>query len=257
MWTPVRKQAFWAAVSRAVKTPTIINTSMNRVLWVAPGGQGLIVSTLVGNPNYQSEDLLSYEAGYRLQAKHFSLDATGFVNNYNDGETNENLPPQFQPQAQPPYTVMARQWANNLFGKTFGAEVAVTWNVVSRWKLSGSYSWLKMEMRQNARSNDFTTGPAFNGEAPTNQFGLRSSLQVIRNLQLNTWSAYVGSLPANGVASYIRLDSNFQWRVGERCRLDFGGQNLLTLHHTEYVVGNGAIPTDARRTFFTRFTFTR
>jgi iron complex outermembrane receptor protein len=256
IWTPGAAQAIWGAVSRAVKTPSILNLSMQRPLSVDPSEDGLVLTTLVGNPNYKSENLLAYEGGYRLQlGRRFSIDATGFLNSYNDVETNETLPDQIPSQANPAYTVTPTQWANNLLGITYGAEIGATWHVVPRWSLSGTYSWLKLKMRQNAASNDLETGPSFNGEAPTNQFGARSSLRLFKNIDFNTWSQYVGPLPADGVASYIRLDSNFEWHAGEYTRINVGGQNLLTPHHSEFVVGNGATASEVRRSFFVRMTF--
>jgi iron complex outermembrane recepter protein len=256
VWTPAASQTIWLAVSRAVKTPSILNLSMQRPLSVSPSPDGPILTTLVGNPNYKPENLLAYESGYRFQlGRRFSIDATGFVNSYNDVETNETLPDQIPSQANPPYIVTPTQWADNLSGITYGAEIAATWHVVPRWSLSGTYSWLKLKMRQNAASNDVSTGPSFNGEAPTNQFGARSSLRLCKNVDWNTWSEYVGALPADGVPSYVRLDSNLQWHAGEYTRFDVGGQNLLTPHHPEFLVGNGAIATEVRRSLFVRMTF--
>jgi len=256
VWTPSTNTTIWAAVSRAVKTPSILNLSMQRPLSISPGPNGPVLTTLVGNPNYKSENLLAYEVGYRLQMnRRISIDATGFINSYDHVETNETLPDQIPPQANPPYTVTPTQWANNLFGVTYGAEIAATWRVLPRWSLSGTYSWLKLKMRQNAASNDLSTGPSFNGEAPTNQFGARSSLRLCKSVDFNTWSEYVGALPADGVPSYVRLDSNLQWHVGEYARIDVGGQNLLSPHHPEFLVGNGAIATEVRRSFFVRMTF--
>jgi iron complex outermembrane receptor protein len=255
VWTPGATQTVWGAISRAVKTPSVLNLSMQRPLSVDPSEDGLVLTTLVGNPNYKSENLLAYEGGYRLQlGRRFSIDATGFLNSYNDVETNETLPDQIPSHANPAYTVTPTQWANNLFGINYGAEIGATWHVFPRWSLSGTYSWLKLKMRQNAASNDLETGPSFNGEAPTNQFGARSSLRLFKNIDFNTWSQYVGPLPADGVASYIRLDSNFEWHAGEYTRIDVGGQNLLTPHHSEFVVGNGAIASEVRRSFFVRMT---
>jgi len=177
VWTPAATQTIWAAVSRAIKTPSILNLSMHRPLSVDPGTDGLILTTLIGNPNYKSENLLAYEGGYRLQlGRRFSIDATGFVNRYNDVETNETLPDEIPPHANPPYTVTPTQWANNLFGITYGAEIVATWHVVPRWSLSGTYSWLKLKMRQNAASNDLGTGrPLMEKRPPTNsELALRS-----------------------------------------------------------------------------------
>lgn len=75
---------------------------------------------------------------------------------------------------------------------------------------------------------------------------------MCKNVDLNKWSEYVGALPADGVPSYVRLDSHLH--AGEYTRIDVGGQNLLTPHHPEFLVGNGAIATEVRRSFFVRMT---
>jgi len=257
-WRPAAHHSLWAAVSKAVKTPNLLNTSMHRILSVSTGEDGIDVGTLVGNPKYQDENLLAYEAGYRLQWKRASIDATGFVNNYNDVETNESI----APVKRNGYTDYPAQWANNLFGKSFGAEVAATWTVISRWKLTASYSWLKLEMRANSHSNDMGTGVGFNAGTPTNHFGVRSSYSLLRNLQFNTLAAYTGPLPSGlggntppALPSYYRVDSNLQWHVGEYVRLDFGGQNLLEPRRANFTGGNGAIQTLSPRSVFGRITY--
>jgi iron complex outermembrane receptor protein len=260
-WRPTEKHALWAAVSQAVKTPNLLNTSMDRILSVAQGSDGLEVTTYMGNPKYKDEHLLAYEGGYRLQLKRVSFDATGFVNNYNDTETTESLAP-FVHTGATSYTEYPTQWANNSFGRTFGAEVAATWNVISRWKLTASYSWLKIEMRTNSRSNDTATAGGFNSGTPTNRFGVRSSYAILKSLQFNTLAQYAGPLPSGdvhdptpAVPSYYRVDSNLQWHVGEYVRMDIGGQNLLSPRHAEYGGGNGAIQTLSTRNIFGKISY--
>jgi iron complex outermembrane recepter protein len=263
-WRPTGKQDVWAAVSQAVKTPNLLNTSMNRMLSASVGSDGLNVTTYIGNPQYKDERLLAYEGGYRLQLKRVSIDAAGFLNRYNDAETTEPLPPVL-PTVSQPYTLNQTQWANNDYGRSLGAEVAASWNVISRWKLTASYSWLKIELRPNSISQDRGPGSSsagFNTGTPTNRFGVRSSYALLKNLQFNTSAQYAGPLPSGdahdltpAVPSYYRVDSNLQWHVGEYVRLDFGGQNLLAPRHAEYGGGNGAIQTLSTRNIFGRVTY--
>jgi iron complex outermembrane recepter protein len=257
-WRPSERDALWAAVSKAVKIPNILNTSMYRPVSASLGSDGVDLATLVGNPKYKDEHLLTYEGGYRKQLKRVSMDATGFVNNYNDVETNENL----APVAHTGYTEYPAQWANNLFGKSFGAEVAASWNVIRDWKMTASYSWLKLEMRANSQSNDTSTAVGFNAGTPTDHFGVRSSFVLKKNLDFNALAQYTGPM-ASGLGgdsppvlpSYCRVDSNLQWRAGEYLRIDIGGQNLLYPRVTEYTGGNGAIQTLSPRNIFGRITY--
>ena len=216
------------------------------------------LATLVGNPKYKDEHLLAYESGYRMQLKRVSIDATGFVNNYNDVETNENL----APVAHAGYTEYPEQWANNLFGKSFGAEVAASWNVVPGWKMTATYSWLKLKMRANSRSNDTSTAFGFNTGTPTNHFGVRSSYALKKNLDFNVLAQYTGPMPsglggdsAPALPSYCHVDSNLQWHVEESIRIDVGGQDLLYPRRAEYTGGNGAIQTLSPRNTFGRVTY--
>jgi iron complex outermembrane receptor protein len=262
-WRASKKNALWLAVSQAVKIPNLLNTSMDRVLSLQPGPLSgeVDVNTYIGNPKYKDEKLLSYEGGYRLQLKRVSFDTAVFVNRYNDTETTEPLPPVTHP-GSPNFTEFPGQWANNSFGHTYGAEVAATWNVVPRWKLTASYSWLKVEMRTKAISQDTDTAGGFNSGTPTNHFGVRSSYSLLRNLQFNALAQYTGPLPsgdvhdpAPAVASYYRVDSNLQWHVGEYVRMDIGGQNLLTPRVAEFGGGNGAVQTMTPRSVFGRVTY--
>jgi iron complex outermembrane receptor protein len=262
-WRPASNHAVWAAVSQAVKIPNLLNTSMDRLLSAVPGplpGE-VDVTTYIGNPNYKDERVLAFEGGYRLQLKRVSIDTAGFVNRYDDAETTESLAPVFH-SGSLDYTEYPTQWANNDYGRTFGAEGAAIWNVIPRWKLSASYSWLKVELKTNSKSNDTSTALGFNTGTPTNRFGLRSSCSLLKSLQFNTQAQYAGPLPSGdmhdltpAVSSYYRIDSNLQWHVGDYVRMDIGGQNLLAPRRAEFGGGNGAIQTLSPRSLFGRFTY--
>jgi iron complex outermembrane recepter protein len=257
-WRPMEKSAMWASVARAVKIPNLLNTSMYRPESASLGPDGVDLATLVGNPKYKDEHLLAYECGYRVQLRRVSMDAAGFVNSYDDVETNENL----APVTHAGYTEYPVQWANNLFGKSFGTEIAASWNVVPGWKMTATYSWLKLEMRANSQSNDTSTAVGFNTGTPTNQFGVHSSYALLKNLDFNALTEYTGPIAsglggnsAPALPSYFRVDSNMQWHVGEYFRLDIGGQNLLSPRVSEYTGGNGAIQTLSPRNVFARITY--
>ena len=257
-WRPSKKDALWASVSKAVKIPNFLNTSMYRPVSASLGTDGVDLATLVGNPKYKDEHLLAYEGGYRVQLKRLSMDATGFVNNYSDVETNENL----APVVHAGYTEYPAQWANNLFGKSFGAEVAASWNVIPDWKMTASYSWLKLEMRANSQSNDTSTAVGFNTGTPTNHFGVRSSYALRKNLDFNALAQYTGPIAsglgadtAPALPSYCRVDGNLQWHMEDYIRIDVGGQNLLYPRRAEYTGGNGAIQTLNPRNIFARITY--
>src|SRR5690606_22997577 len=63
-WLPDDKQTVWAAISRAVRTPNIATEDSQLVVGIlAPG----LLGARVGVPNSDSEELIAYELGYRVQ----------------------------------------------------------------------------------------------------------------------------------------------------------------------------------------------
>ena len=87
LFKPTGNQTVWAAVSRAVRTPSesegkdAITFALGPPV-VGPGG-GLYVPTLFGNTALKSEVLLAYELGYRIQpTNRISVDLTAFYTDY-------------------------------------------------------------------------------------------------------------------------------------------------------------------------------
>ena len=82
----------------------------------------------------------------------------------------------------------------------------------NRWTLSSGYSFLTIHLHRDARSQDFTTVEGTQGQFPSHQAQLRSHVDLPGHWQWNTSCYFVGGLPAVGIASYTRLDSNLIWQ---------------------------------------------
>ncbi len=87
-WTPTIHQTVWAAVSRAVRTPSEEERDSRTELQAIPPG-GLYpgsppaLVTAEGDNAFASEDLLAYELGYRVRpCERVSLDFATFYNDY-------------------------------------------------------------------------------------------------------------------------------------------------------------------------------
>jgi iron complex outermembrane receptor protein len=234
-WTLSPRNTLWAAVSQAQRTPSRGDTGILVNLAALPGPNNLpIVVGYSGNPSQKAEREMSVETGYRAQlSNRVSLDSTIFFSHYRDLVSVEPSAASFDAEPIPHFVVLSR-FANLFYGETHGFEMFADWKVTSRWSLHPGYSFLSMHMHRDAASNDLTTGPATEGSIPNHQAQLRSRIALPGHLQWNTAAHFVGSLPALGVASYTRLDSNMTWRAGERFSISLVGQNLLQGHHLEY-----------------------
>jgi CheY-like chemotaxis protein len=67
-WTANERNMFWAAISRALRTPTQTDRSIRVNYLALPGPDGLpLLVSAFGNPHQQNEREDAYEAGYRTE----------------------------------------------------------------------------------------------------------------------------------------------------------------------------------------------
>ncbi len=96
---------------------------------------------MIGNPGLQSEELLAYEFGVRVQAtERFSWDLALFYNQY------DNLFA-FSPSGlviDPPYMFFQQQYQNGAAGQTYGAELALNYSVSEQWRLQCAYTYTRL-----------------------------------------------------------------------------------------------------------------
>ena len=231
-WTPGNRRTFWAAISRANRTPTSRDVGLNAALAALPGPAEVV---LLGNPKEKSEHVIAYEIGYRAQpSNRLSLDLTTFINQYQGLESVEPLAAFFDASAVPPLLVHPLSFANKMHGTTEGLEASVNWKLTNRWTLSPGYSFLQIHMDTQSTSLDTTSVADAQGSNPRHQAQLRSHFELSRDFAWDSSAYFVGRLPAQFVASYTRLDTQLTWRIAEGTEVSLVGQNLLTDHHAEF-----------------------
>jgi iron complex outermembrane recepter protein len=225
LWTPGYSQTIWASVSRAVRTPSRAESDIRlNPAPPVPLPPGSI--TILGNPDMESEELLAYELGYRIQPiDQLKVDLTAFYNDYDDLRTLEPTRPG---------PVSPSKVANNLFGESYGTEISATAQVTNRWRLQGSYSYLEAQLHRKAGSHDNSTETATEGSSPRNQFFLRSLFDLGWNIQFDATLRYVDTLPAPKIPSYLALDLRLAWSPRKDLEFAIVGQNLLDDRHPEF-----------------------
>jgi iron complex outermembrane receptor protein len=230
-WNPTPTQMFWAAVSRAVRTPSRIDRDL-----IQPTGLPLPFpqSILSGGPDFASETLLAYEVGHRAQLG--SKAATSLALFYNEYDDIRSLTP--GPAGFPSFG-FPLVFHNNLEGETYGAEFSISYQVSAAWRLQGSYNLLKEHLRVKPGQVDFSH--ALNETAdPEQQFTLRTSLDLPRHIAIDAGLRWVDTLHNNNgptpgtVPSYFELDLRVGWQATPRLEFALVGQNLLHDQHPEY-----------------------
>jgi len=219
---PTEKQTLWAAVSRAVRTPSgTEGKEINTFDLGAPGADPM--PRLFGNPDLKSEVLWAYELGYRIQPHHrVSVDVATFYNDYHRfiGQQITGFIP-----GTP--SILVVESANTLSAESYGGEAVVTVAVTDAWRLTASYSLLML----NVQGTSFTGTDGIELNAPTHQAVLRSAYDFTQNLSLDAQLRYVDNV--SSVASYITADLRLAYRPTANLELSLVGQNLLDDSHPE------------------------
>lgn len=255
LWTPSPHQTLWGAASRAVRTTLHDDKGLRANVAAFPGQNGLpVVVAILGDPRTRPETLRAYEFGYRAQAHdRLSLDIATFYNVYDSLRSSEPGLPFFETDPLPPHLVIPLRFNNLLRGETYGVELSTNVDLTNSWKLSGSYSFLRMQLHRTPGGRD-VTGEAAEGNSPRHQFQIHSYLRLPRNLELDTAMYRVSELPNQRVAGYTRLDARLGWRVSEGADLSVGLQNLLDSRHQEF--GRDAVvPSRIARSAYAKITW--
>jgi iron complex outermembrane receptor protein len=226
LWTPTQRQSAWAAVSRAVRTPSRIdqNARIN-------GSMGEFVPMFVrisGSSDVRSENLLAWEIGYRAQpTDDFWWDITAFYNQYDDlvAGVPGNPPVFFDPTTA--ITYIQTVYANAQWGDSYGVELAGTYQVNPSWKISSGYSFLVLDLK-GAEAGEVE------GKSPRNQVYLQSGWDLGQSWHLNMDWRYVDNLAYLGVPSYLVMDVRLAWLPSDNLELAVVGRNLLDEKHQEF-----------------------
>ncbi len=232
LWNAHRQHTFWGAVSRAVRTPSQAEHDTTLTRYVLPGNPETLIR-FYGNEDFESEELIAYELGYRyVPEERLSLDLALFYNDYDQLRTAEAGAP-FLEIGTPPYIVVPLYVDNQMKGHTYGTELALEFRPWQWWRLKAAYTYLKMHLQNYDTSNDPTSEDA-EGEVPRHQVSLLSYLDLPGNWGLDLWGRYVDDLPAQDISDYITLDARLSWRPTARLELALVGQNLVEEKHQEY-----------------------
>jgi len=247
LYTPSSKNVFWGAVSRAVRMPTRSNDSVRANFLVVPSTSdtGNFIS-LLPNQDFESEDLLAFETGYRfLPNSKLFFDLALFYNFYNNLNSFESQTPFFETDPSPSHLVIPVKFGNGLEGETYGVEGAIKWTPVSSWELNLGLNLLEMDLRPKSSSLDTTTANTENN-TPSYQWHLRSYLDLPHNLELDTALYHVGRVSNLEVPAYVRWDVRMGWKPKDNIELSLGILNLSDSSHPEFTEGQIALRSNSQ-----------
>ncbi len=256
MWTLTERSHAWASVTSAIGTPSYEQTGayVRNSQPVMPPGTAEnpfpvpMVFAVTANPLFRNEQLVAYEVGFRTQPKaDVSIDVSAFLNRYRDlwGVTTRNVScePSNTPVFFDPACVLSAsdvlvelQSTNGLQGHTSGVELAAEWSPSSRYRLRGTYTYLRMDLESNRPDPQISSFAELTaGQSPTHQLLLRGDVSIAPGIDLDAAARYTSRLVSTGIPQYWSADLNLMWRPTPHLEGALGIRNLLQPAHVEFV----------------------
>jgi iron complex outermembrane receptor protein len=221
-WKPDPQSLLWAALSRAVRTPSRLDRDLQILVDLGPPYNG----RLLGGSSFQSERVTALEAGWRSQpTARLSYSLNVYYNDYTRLRSIEPSGSEFV-------------IGNGVEGHASGLEGWGQWQVSDAWRVSAALWLLSQHLRFAPASGD-PGAPSIGGNDPHRQFQLRASWSGPRRTTFEIGVRHVGALPAPAVPAYTAVDARWAWSPRPGLELSVAGFNLFDPDHAEF----GAAPT--------------
>jgi iron complex outermembrane receptor protein len=217
-WTPTPKQTLWAAVSRAVRTPSRFEMDLNSTVVATPGG------------DFTSEKVIAYEIGYRIRPiETVSLSLATFYNQYTNLRSFDTNAVSSTPRFI---------FANNQRANTWGLELSGSVIPCNWWRFRFGYTYLDKNFTSTSPLV-VPTSSLIEALDPKNQVMLQSIMNLSKHLQFDVTARYVDEIKstlnsAAAVPSYTTFDIRLAWE-NKNFSFSVQGQNLATAEHTEFI----------------------
>jgi iron complex outermembrane recepter protein len=257
LWQVAPGTNAWAAVTGAVRTPAQADVvaRVTDFLPVVPPGQAPnpfpvpLRFRVNGNPDFRSEDLLSWEAGLRGPiGGAFSYDLAVYYMEYRGarlpvptGQASCN--PSGTPVAANPLCLFTSDsviadflLTNGIDGFVRGGELTLNWDVTGSWRLRGSYSLAQERLS--------VPGALYPASGPEQQVGLRSEWTLSRNVNLAAFARYVDRVPLGDLPDYWQVSGQLNWTPAQGWQVGLGVRDLFDAGRVEYLSElNDTLPT--------------
>ncbi len=214
--TPDPRHTAWASVSKAVRTPSIFERSVDISMPMGPD----TISFLQGNPGQDSEELYAYEIGYRIQpVDPVVFDIASFYNVYDQlgsDEIIDDIP----------------TFGNNNEADAYGGEILANWRLTHGIKLIAWYAYMDGEIK-----NKITGDKSDIDLLPNHQANIRSYINLPCNLTFDTAIYFVDKIKTSSrtVPEYYRFDARLGYSPMKNLEFSIAGQNLLVLQDGDFV----------------------
>jgi iron complex outermembrane receptor protein len=234
LWTPTPRHTLWTSLTRAIRTPSRLERSLSLTGYLGTDVVPTYVR-VVGNPDFESEELIGYEAGYRTNlTPSIYVDVAAFRNAHDKLEAFGDASVLLETTPAPLHAILQFPYANGVKGTSRGVELVPTWKPFDWWQIRGFYSYLRIDAENLPGNADSSAVATYEGSSPRHQIQVQSMLDLPGALELDQTWRHVGKLPSRSIDAYTSADLRLGWRFGDQLRVSFAGMNLLSSSHAEF-----------------------
>lgn len=252
-WSPAVAHTIWGSVTRAVRTPSRVETDYTTLSLLNPAAP--LFARLDRNPGFRSEELIAYEAGYRARpAATVFTTISAFVNRHDEVLSTEFLSAIPDPPAAPVRLVVPVTLANGLRGRSAGVEVTSDIRLATWWRWTANYAYLAIELERKPGSLDGSQERRHEGQSPTHKLHVHTAVDLSPAWSFDVFLRHVSRLREGPVPAYTTARARLGWRVTPQVELSIVGQDLFQDHHFEWT---GTSSAEIRRSVYGGITWRR
>ncbi|MBS1741412.1 MAG: response regulator [Bacteroidetes bacterium] len=212
--TPVTNHTLWAAVSKAVRTPSRFDRDLKSI-------QDLPTAPVI------SEKVWAYELGYRIRpAENISFSLATFYNNYYDLRSIDS-------------TGIGNRLTlgNSLKANSWGLELSGNYVVTRWWRMRGGLTYMGKKFMLLAKT--IPDNPKYEAIDPAFNCNIQSIMDLPGRFEVDLASRYVSKLEGSDsrripdIPAYFALDIRVGWNY-RNLSVSISAQNITDKHHIEF-----------------------
>ncbi|MEM9400275.1 MAG: TonB-dependent receptor [Verrucomicrobiota bacterium] len=230
LWKLNDKNSLWTSVSRAVRTPNEIELYTSQFNLI--DGSPPILTQFEGSAAVESEDLVALELGYRSQpTDSLSIDLALFYNIYEDFQSpyTESVTVETEPIT---HILNSLSISNQRDAETYGAEMAIDWNINDIWRVYTAYSIMNVEAHREAVNINESN---IEDISPQQILSARSHFTLFdQKVELDLGVRYVDQIENQNIPAYTQMDVHIGYLPNENLEFSIVGQSLLDDQQPEF-----------------------
>ena len=256
MWDLNSQHKIWSSIARAVRTPSRAENNLNiNALNVPPTSLPTPTTQIwvLGNSDFDSEEVLSYEVGYRFSPNNkLSFDSAMFYNNYDKLRGNISGVPDFS-TIRLGYITQPLPFVNDQSGHNYGFELSSQWLAAQGLRLKLNYGYVQSHFSDMQSQNVY---------APKHILSAHADWSLNADISLNVSWRYVDNVKilntvkfeTEQLEGYHGVDLALRWQITPSLSLAAYGKSLLFPGHVEYEAEQFHIPYRVEPNYFVKIT---